>query len=1842
MDQLSRSVGAPSAEPSTALIEMPGGGFTLPAARQVIGPRGGGGDLPLSHAQDRLWFLAQLEPDTDTYHVPFVLELGGPLDTAAMTWALGQIVRRHEVLRTVFRENGDGPRAFVLPWSGLPVPVLDVRGAQDADAVVARTVERVTRTPFDLSEGPMLRAELVRIEDEKHLLVLCLHHIVFDAKSRSVFFDELGALYGARVSGVEAELAAPPIQYGDYAVWQRAEQGAALEESMDYWRAQLAGVDPVLQLPTDRPRPAERTFRAGLYEFEVPADVVGRVRALSRAHGVTMFSAVLAAFQIVLSRYTGRDDFLVGVPSANRAVPELDRLIGFFVNTLVLRADLRGDPTVEQLLDRVGDASLSALEHQAVPFERLVDEIAPTRDLSYTPLIQVLFSFLGGESAEPRFPGLRVRLANDADTDASAKFDLTLRFQAGSDGPGAAALAYNADLFDPETMAAMARHLGTVLGTMADRAQEPISGIPMLEAPERHRLTREWSDSGGVLEGPLSCLHHLIGQQVRATPDAIAVQFADETLTYQQLDVLANRVARRLIAAGVTTDDIVGVCAERSLAMIVSTLGVLKAGGAYLPLDPGYPRERLGFLIEDARATAIVAQEQFAELLDGLCGDVPLLTVGRDGASTVDGSADGDVPGTDPDVPVLPDNAAYVIYTSGSTGRPKGVVVGHGAICNNLLWMQRDWPLEAADRLLHKTAFTFDVSVKELFWPLLAGARLVLAHPDGHRDPAYLRDLIRDAGITVTHFVPSMLQAFLAEPGVADCRSLRLVMCGAEALPVRTHNEFFRLLGADLLHLYGPTEAAIAVTAWLSTGESEEERVPLGGPMPNCSIYLLDDKMEPVPARVPGHLHIAGVPLARGYLGDPVKTAQAFVPDPYSRTPGGRLYRTGDLARWRHDGQLEFLGRIDSQVKIRGLRIEPGEVEAVLSGCPGVDEAAVIVRTGGTGANAVRLVAYARRGTGATVTQESVREYLRARVPDYLVPAAVVVLDEFPRLPSGKLNREALPEPEWRAGAAVKAPPRTDAERRLAAIWCDVLGAAEVGVHDNFFDIGGDSLLSIQVVSRARRVGLEFTVRELFKHQTVAELAASLGGGAKPEAAEAVSGEAPLTPIQHRWFDQRLDDLSGYTQEQAFELDPAATAQQVRAAVNALADHHDMLRAGFARAGRSWRQEIAPPGREVPVAEVDFADVADDELSSRLGELAAQLRRDIDLGGGLLRAAVCRRGGAAGPVLLLVAHHLVVDGVSWRVLAEDLESALEALLAGRAPQLPGKTTSYRTWASALADYARSPRLRSEAVFWTKQAAAVPPLPLESSADGGPRVDVHTCAIDRHTADRLLHDIPAAKGFGARDVLLAAFAETVSEWSGAAELKLDLDSHGRTEIADDLDLSRTVGWFTAVYPLRLTVDPRQSPEERVRAVRERAEAVPEAGIGYGVIRHLRDDTVSRTLAAAAPAQLSFNYLGRFDSPTATRSGDQRPPLVRQLPMLDEGDRLIAAHHEYPLSLAVAAVDDEMTATWTYRSDLIRPETVRGLAEAWQEAVRRVVDGSSRQSPPAAAEERQSASGATVAGLAEDPLLLLAAGDPGAPELVLVHPVTGSPRGYTHLARLLGGTAAVHGLMAPGLSGEAAPLESVPELAQAYLAAMDAHGLAEPYRLVGWSFGGLVAYEMAARLTRRGRKVELLGVIDSAAPGGRTPAGEDLLGVLFAAEVGRTEPRGALELTAEDLAGAGPDGVAELVAGELARRRGDRTADWIPHVHALYLVFRAHMRAAAGYVPEPGGYPGDLLCIACETKTAVDRTVGWPEFVAGHTTRHVIPGDHYSIVEPPNVQALAGLLLPYLGRRTDAAG
>jgi len=1504
------------------------------------------GLLPVSFAQERLWFLSRLEPASIAYHVPVTLELRGSVDVPSLEWSLTEIVRRHEALRTVFEEIEGTPRQRILAPHPVSLPVLDLRAGQgQASPAITRFITEESGKPFDLASGPLLRGALARLSQRRYLLLLTMHHIVFDAWSHRILNRELSALYRARVTGTEAGLPELAMQYADYARWQRESfQGARLEELRGYWRAQLAGVSPVLQLPAMRPRPVGQTYRGDLYRFELSQPLVERLRVLSRAHGVTLFMTMLAGFEIVLSRYSGRDDFLLGAPSANRGLPELEPMIGFFVNTLVLRADLRGDPTVAHLLDRARDTCLGAFEHQDMPFERLVDELAPARDLSYTPLVQVLFAFLAdGDDGEAELvlPGARVRVVQRED--ASAKFDVTLRVSAGRER-SSGAFAFNADLFHRDTIAQLADHLRVALTSMAAAPGAHISDIPIMDDEETHRVTVEWNRNGGTLDND-HCLHHLVERQAVLRPDSVAVEYEGRQLTYRELNERANQVAWWLRVAGVARDMVVGVCAERSAELIVATLGVLKAGAVYLPLDPEYPDERLRYMLTDAGVPAVVTQHRLAGRVASLATAAAILELDPGGCGPAALSASLENPG----VSMSPDNGAYVIYTSGSTGRPKGTIVSHRAISNNLLWMQRDWPLTAADHVLHKTPFTFDVSVKELFWPLLAGARLVIARPDGHRDPAYLCELIIRAGITVTHFVPSMLRAFLAEPEVGSCRGLRLVMCGAEALSAGQRNEFLRRLPATrLLHLYGPTETAIAVTAWLCD-EDSGDRVPLGRPMPNSRIYLLDERMSPVPVGVPGELYIAGAPLARGYLGQPALTADRFLPDPFGTGPGGRMYRTGDIALWRPDGLLQYIGRADEQVKIRGLRIEPGEVETLLRDHIGTADVAVVVREDGSAVGSRKLVAYVGTGTADVPSAGSLRGYLRDRVPGYLVPAAVVVLPGLPRLPSGKIDRQALPAPDWAAGEQ-RAAASNDTERALARVWSEVLGSGRVGVSDNFFEIGGDSLLCIQVVSHARRCGLVFSARDMFRHQTIADLAAVLKpAGDTGGVQDPVAGPVPLTPIQHRLFRQELPQLGRYTQARIVELAAQVRAEHVTMALGALTAHHDALRMRFTCSGGQWQAELRDD-QPVPVRESDLAGVPDALARSRLSSVVEDLREEIDLQAGrVVTAAWCPSGEGRPPLLVLVAHHLVIDAVSWRVVLDDLQTALSALLREEPVALAAKTTPYSRWAAALAEYARSADLGAEVAYWISGIDPVPPLPLDPSiAPGGAQIRRHRVQLDSAQTSALLHRTPRALGVGVRDILMTGYLEAVAEWTGATCMRVDLDGHGRTEFSAGLDLSRSVGWFTAVYPVRLELGASPALRDRMHAVRHQLDAVPRGGIGYGVLRYLRGDVVSRTLAAAGQAQLSFNYFGQVS--TAARPAADERPLVRLAPRTGEVNPLPAAHHEYPLSLSAAVADGVLTATWSYRCDLIATDTVAMLASRWLDCLRRAIALADREPRP----------------------------------------------------------------------------------------------------------------------------------------------------------------------------------------------------------------------------------------------------------------------------------------------------
>ncbi|HEX8319750.1 amino acid adenylation domain-containing protein [Longimicrobium sp.] len=1042
---------------------------------------------PTSFAQERLWFIDRLEPGSTTYNRPVAWRLAGALDEAALERALAEVVRRHEALRTTFAEVDGSPVQVIPPFGGFALPVEDLSGLGEADRETAarRRAGEEARRAFDLAAGPLFRAVLLRLDAEDHLLLVSMHHIVSDGWSMGVLLRELSALYEAYRDGRESPLPKLPVQYADYAVWQREQlAGEALDRQLSYWRERLAGAPELLELPTDHPRPPVQTYRGASVPVELSPELLERLQALGRSEGATLYMVALAAFQVLLGRYAGSEDVVVGSPIAGRTRGEVEALIGFFVNTLVLRTDLSGDPSFREVLRRVREVTLGAYAHQDLPFEKLVVELQPERSLSHSPIFQVMFALQnavgGGGGGGGGLAGLKMSGAGTAME--AANFDLSLELAATPRGLRGG-LSYSTDLFERGTIERMIGHLARVLEQVAADADVRLSRLDLLGDAERAQVLDAWNRTEAEVPAD-RCIHELFEARVERTPGADALVFEDETLSYAALNARANRLAHHLRGHGVGPEVRVGVLMERGVEMVVSLLAVLKAGGAYVPLDPGLPAERLAYMLEDSGVAVVLTQERLRGILPA--SDVPALDVDAAWDSVARESAENPAP------VVTPSNVAYVIYTSGSTGRPKGVMNQHRGVVNRLVWMQAHFRLGADDVVLQKTPFGFDVSVWEFFWPLQQGARLVMARPDGHRDPAYLRDVIEREGVTALHFVPSMLQVFVEAVEDGRCGSLRHVVCSGEALPPALVRRFYdRFAGpVELTNLYGPTEAAVDVSCWTCPREDAAGVVPIGRPVWNTALYVLDAALEPVPVGVPGELYIGGVQVARGYQGRAAMTAERFVPDPFSAEGGARLYRTGDRARWRMDGAIEYLGRLDFQVKVRGFRIELGEVEARLVEHATVREAVVLVRDDAQGEK--RLVAYV--AGDETAGAEVLRAHLLERLPEYMVPAAYVRLDALPLTPNGKVDRRALPAPEGDAfSTRGYEAPAGGTEEALAEIWAGLLGVERVGRHDDFFQLGGNSLLATRLVFRVKReMDVELSVRDVFEKPELSLLAQHL------------------------------------------------------------------------------------------------------------------------------------------------------------------------------------------------------------------------------------------------------------------------------------------------------------------------------------------------------------------------------------------------------------------------------------------------------------------------------------------------------------------------------------------------------------------------------------------------------------------------------------------------------------------------------------------------------------------------------------------------------------------------------
>ncbi|MEU6770337.1 amino acid adenylation domain-containing protein [Streptomyces sp. NPDC046759] len=1519
--------------------------------------------IPLSFAQRRLWFVDRFEGPSPTYNGAFALRLTGELSVGALEAALRDVIDRHEALRTVIVEDDDGvPHQQVLPSAQRPfdLPVVEV-----AEEDRAAAVDEVATATFDLAADVPIRARLVRCGPREHTLVLVAHHIAVDGESFGPLFRDLTTAYAARSGGRAPAWEPLPVQYADYTLWQRDVLGdesdphSLAARQLQYWRQALADLPQPLAIPTDRPRPKVMSQRGDLVRFSVDPDLLRSVEKLAAQADTTVSMVMHAALAVLLHHLGCGDDVPIGAPIAGRTDEELRDLIGFFVNTWVLRVDLSGNPTFLQLLQRVREKSLAAYDNQDMPFERLVELLNPDRSTAYNPFFQVMLSWQP-PVPDLELPGLDVG-AERLETGTS-KFDLFFDMIPNGSGGAECRLEYVTDLFDRDTAEGIANRFVRVLGRLVADSGCGIAGIDVLDAGERDRLLTRFNDTAAAVSE--LTIPELFEGQVARTPEAPAIVCADRTLTYRELDDRANSVAWELVRRGAGPEDLVVLALPRTEDLVVGLLGILKSGAGYLPMDPQYLSGRAESVLSEAAP-------RFAVTDTGTWQDLPPSDIS---AVHLDHRASWDSPAGAPDdaartAPLAPDNLAYVMYTSGSTGKPKGAAITHRNVVNGVRELVRVLDAPPGWRMLAGTSVNFDVSVFELLTTLSTGGTaevvpnaLVLGERDGWDGQ-------------VISAVPSVLAELVGH--LERTTDVRTVVFAGDVLPARLVRQVREALpGAQIVNSYGQSESFYATTFSLAASEewAESDVAPIGTPLGNMRAYVLGPGLAPVPQGVIGELYVVGTCLGRGYHGRPGLTAERYVANPFGPA-GERMYRTGDLARWNGRGRLECVGRADGQVKVRGFRIETAEVEAACVAHPGISQAVVISREAPSGGR--RLVAYVvHTGEGAVgddgaggigdvdvqagASAAELRKFVAARLPDYMVPSAFVVLGRLPLGPTGKLDRSALPEPEF-LGEAYREP-RTEAEEIITAAYADVLGVDRVGIDDDFFAVGGDSLRSIQVVARARARGLHLTTREIFECRTAARLAevAADRQDRVPELAEDEGGGVgpmPLQPVARQVFEHG-GGTNRFAMAMALELPAGIDASGLAATLDAVLDRHDLLRAQLVR-GEKLSLVVRPAGT-VRAADLIRRVPCDDRWDEPSSLQAAKAELDdavgrLDPEAGTMADFVWFAAKSGAGRLLVVLHHLVVDGVSWRILMSDLAEAWQQVRSGRQPELPAVGTSARRWASALQTEALTRQREAELAYWRDVLTAPnPPLgtrAFDPAVDVMSTVDTVRVQLPADVTEAVLTGLPAAfKGTGT-DVLLAALALAVNRWRGADRSTLvRLEGHGREEdVVPGADLSRTVGWFTSMYPARVDVSGVDLADvlaggsaagKAVKLVKEQLRGVPDKGVGYGLLRHLNPQTAAQLDGLPVP-QIGFNYLGRIsdsDVPEHLRAGGWGPASwsTELIPAPDPDLPALSA-----LEVNAVATDTadgtRLQAAFMFPTGVLSRERTCELAELWVEVL-----------------------------------------------------------------------------------------------------------------------------------------------------------------------------------------------------------------------------------------------------------------------------------------------------------------
>ena len=1482
------------------------------------------GELPLSFAQQRLWFLHQFEPDSNAYNIPIPLHLEGAVEHAVLERTLNELVRRHEVLRTAFVTVDGQPLQVIAPAQRMHLPQVDLSELPESvrRAEANRLAREEAQRPFNLSQGPLLRATLLRLAPEEYFFLLTMHHIVSDGWSMGVFTKEVAQLYTAFARGENSPLAELPVQYADFAVWQRNWlTGDVLERHLAYWRKQLAGAPGLLELPTDRPRPPVQTHRGASHSLILSDELSERLNALSREHGATLFMTLLAAFQTLLMRYTGQEDISTGTPVAGRDRLETEPLIGFFINTLVIRTDLGGDPTFTELLGRVREVVLGAQQHQNLPFEKLVDDLQVERSLDHTPLFQAVFVLQNAGQETLELPGLK--LNSVVAGLKTVKFDLTLEVVE-SGRNTRCGLEYNADLFDSATIKRMLGHWHTLIEAIAADPTVRLSELPLLTDSE-HQLLSSWNDTEYSDPAPDLCLHQLFEQQVERTPDAIALVYDQEQLSYRELNNRANQLAHHLRSLGAGQESLVGVLMERSTEMVVALLAIVKAGAAYVPLDPSYPQERLSFMVADAGVEMLLTQHHLAER----CASASLearpfqtLCLDRDWPQIAEHATDN------PARRSVAANAAYVIYTSGSTGQPKGVVVTHENVSRLLEVTRTDFEFDERDvwTLFHSVCFDF--SVWELWGALAHGARLVMVPYWVSREPEAFYELLREEGVTVLNQTPSAFRQLMKVDEAAGGElSLRVVIFGGEALEMSTLRGWFERHGEErprLVNMYGITETTVHVTYRELKASDVEGGSMIGGALGDLEVYVLDKHMRPLPEGVSGELYVGGAGVARGYLGRAELTAQRFVPHPYSRREGARLYRTGDVARWRADGELEYQGRIDDQVKIRGFRIELGEIANALREQAAVRECVVVAL--GEGGEEKRIVAYVVADEG--VNARELRKELKQRLPDHMIPSAIVLLDELPLTSNGKVDRRALPAPEEvrTEGEENFVAPQTPFEEVLAGIWSNVLRTTRIGVNDNFFELGGHSLLAMQIVSRIREaLGVEIPVRTIFEKQTLAMLAAEveqlLYQGSSLQAPPVVrtsrEGELPLSFAQQRmWFLNQLEPESHlYNMHTGVRLAGALNTEALEQTFSEIVRRHEVLRTSFKIGTNGRPVQIIEPLQPLKLVPLDLSKLPATEQEAQVRELVdREARRPFDLSQAPLLRVVLIRLSEQEHVVLFTMHHIVGDAWSEKLLHREIGQLYRAFSQGQPSPLAELPVQYADFAVWQKQWMESGVLEEQLSYWKQQLGDDPPV-LELPLDR-PRPAIQTFAGSVHEIDlseslaKAIKTLNREEGVTLFMTVLAAFQALLHRYNGQDEIIVGSGIANRNRA----ETEGLLGYFVNTLALRVDLSGNPTFRELLGRVRE---------VTLGAYAH--QDLPFELLVEKLQPERTANRTPLFEvwceTQTLRRQAGSAPTDLIMTPT-----KFVSRMAYFDLMLFMTETDREISGYLNFNTDLFDADTI----------------------------------------------------------------------------------------------------------------------------------------------------------------------------------------------------------------------------------------------------------------------------------------------------------------------------